>query len=267
VKVFLFVRDLDSSQVIAIFELSSAFLDDETAIINEKKQLARRYPGPRYSITEARGPDLPILLQGFPELRGTRRTVPIDLWRHHLTRYRYIIERPPSVDRVEIEYVIEATDVPISYLTDALGATADAGGEKTFDALAVESFTDAACSIRVVPLESHNRRVMTIGVYLWPPVEPSVRRRLGLRYQWDGMWNPLRNVGEDEGIVTVSVQLTDRLEIELVLPPGSADAELLTDGGGAGKVETVQHGGRPVLRWIISPAAPGPYPYRIRARL
>src|SRR5262249_30668040 len=148
-----------------------------------------RYAAPRYSITEARGPDLWTVLQGFPELGGTRRTVPIDLWRHHLTRYRYTIGRTADSDRVDVSYTIESLNVPIGYLTDAIGATVDSKPPKRLDDLALTAATDASCDVRVVQLDTRNSRVMTIGIHLWPPVEPGSIRSVSLGYRWPEMWD------------------------------------------------------------------------------
>jgi hypothetical protein len=79
------------------------------------------------------------------------------------------------------------------------------------------------------------------------------------------MWEPLRLNGEDAGLVTLSVQETDRLEIEFVLPAGTKDVQLIGDPQ-VGTIEVTEAEGM-TLRWITAPAAPGPYSYRLSGRI
>lgn len=103
---------------------------------------------------------------------------------------------------------------------------------------------------RLVPLES-DRDTLYLCVAFLPPIEGTEAVEWSMSYRWPGVWNRLRQHGEDhQSLALLSGPFWTRLEVIFDFPPGTTDIRFTQELPPGGQPSSGEVNGRPRLGWV-----------------
>lgn len=146
-----------------------------------------------------------------------------------------------------------------------LGCTGGSDRAISFrDILATAEVSDGDCWL--VPIDESENDKLDSVVFFRPAIQIGEKRTLTIRARWKGLWKPLRESGEDAGIVAPAHQGTTLLAVKILLPPGTKNLEWRTFPPEAIRGEGIEEG-QPYLRWEITKPSLSTYHYSVKAQL
>lgn len=175
---------------------------------------------------------------------------------------------PDGADRGSVKYETRATHPDsMAWRRVKLFATADlpTPSIQRMDFIASEAVAGETEAFRVM----EGGGLADYVVFFRTPITSAATRTWTVRYRWPGLWDPLRQLGEDQCVLSFS-KPGDRGSIRVVFPAGTSDPpqQFLRRTPNVGVERFDEHEGRPSLVWEFGPCSPGQtFRADIRARL
>lgn len=166
-------------------------------------------------------------------------------------------------DAVSIKYRIRAGSDPVFVKRITYGVTADGEARNSMADLRITTRTDPNTEVKILPLDESDKRSLVGAMFFMPPIRNEVRTVV-LNHEWEGMWNSLRERGEDQGFTGLE-KAADLYEIKIIFPRKVTHAEFSHRAPLDGEVDQGEERGRFYLTWRKERANPGEYNFGLRA--